>query len=150
MSVRRFESIDHPGTRPWAAVYGIALMTPIATCLLPVMVLTLVGVLEGVAIVPYVFWAAGAALLLAALWTSFQLRRRPAEIRIQDEWARVLSIRDVARDHTPAPERVWDVRDYGYWANVTIGLTSFELDRSRWPEYPSLIASLESACLVLP
>lgn len=120
-------------------------MTPIATCLLPVMVLTLVGVLEGVTIIPYVFWAAGAALALAMIWTSFQLRRRPAEIRIEDGWARVRSVRDVAKGRTPASQRVWDIREYGSWAMVTIGLSSFDLDRSRWPDYHTLVAALDSA-----
>lgn len=145
MGARRFESIDHPHGRSWAAVYGMALVKPTATCLLPVMVITLVGVLEGVRVVPYALWAAGAALVVAALWTSFQQRRKLAEIRIQDGWAQSLSVRDVARGHRRRSQRVLDVKHYGSWAFVTIGLSSYELERARWPEFEELVAVLRQA-----
>lgn len=113
--------------------------------MLPVMILTLVGVLEGVQVMPYTFWAAGAALLAAALWTSFKLRRAPAEIRIADDWIRVLSVRDVARNRLPRAEPLLDVRDYGSFADATVGLASVEIERARWPHYEELIATLQEA-----
>lgn len=123
----------------------MAMVPPMATCLLPVMVLTLVGVLEGLTIAPYAFWAAGAAVVIAAAWTSFQLRLKLAEIRVDGEWVRTRSIWDVARNRGVPARRVLDVRDYGSWAFITVGLSSFSIDRASWPEYEDLITSLDMA-----
>ncbi|MEX0821614.1 MAG: hypothetical protein WD021_05675 [Rhodothermales bacterium] len=106
------------------------------------MIATLVAVLEELSIVPYAFWAAAGAILLASAWTSFNLRRRIAEIHVRGPWVRIRSVADVAANRMDSAHRVLDVRDYGSWADVTIGLTSYELDRDAWPRYDDLVTSL--------
>ena len=110
--------------------------------MLPVMIATLVGVLEGVQVLPGAFWAAGAAVALASVWTSFRLRGRIAEIRVDGEWVYVRSIDDVLAGSRRSGRKVLDVRPYGSWAYVTVGLTMFELDRECWPEFDRLIEAL--------
>lgn len=127
------------------AAFSRAVVRPVAACMLPVMILTLVAALEGLPILPYVIWAAGGALLIASLWTSFGLRRRIAEIRVDDEWAYVRSVSDVVSDRHGRSERVIDVRDYGTWASVTIGLTTYELDGSSWLNFDGLLEALRRA-----
>lgn len=142
MIVRRFESSDHPGNLPKAVVFSRALVLPLAAAMLPVMIATLVAVLEGLPILPHSLWAAGAAGLLSAAWTSFNLRRRVAEIRIEGPWVQVRSVADVALQQTDPPKRVLDVRNYGSWAHLTVGLTSFELERAEWPAFDELVEAL--------
>lgn len=142
--VLTFRSKAHPHSMPRAVVYGRALVRPIAACMLPVMILTLVGVLEGVQILPGLLWASGAALLIASAWTSFRLQRQVAVIRISSEFASAQTVSDVLNDVPPRWQQVLDVRDYGTWAHVTIGLTPFELDRAEWDQYYELISALKS------
>lgn len=145
MIVRRFKSADHPDGLPRPVVYSRALVLPLAATMLPVMIGTLVAVLEGLPVLPYTFWAAAAAVLFATAWTSFNLRRRVAEIRIEGPWVQVRSIADVAVHRAEPAHRVLDVRNYGSWAHVTVGLTSFELERAKWPGFEELIDALAAS-----
>lgn len=109
------------------------------------MIATLVAVLEGLPVVPYAFWAGGGALLIATVWTSFDLRRRIAEIGIAGPWVQVRSIADVAARRAEPARRVLDVRDYGTWAHLTVGLTSYELERADWPHFEELVEALAAS-----
>lgn len=117
--------------------------------MLPVMIATLVGVLEGVRVLPHALWAAGGALVIATMWTSYVLHRRVAEIRVDGEWARVLSVSDVldGAGYDQSAWRVLDVRRYDSWADVTVGLTTYELARDDWPDFEALVQSLVEASM---
>ena len=142
---RRFTSTEHPGAASWPLIYGRALVGPVAACMLPVMILTLVAVLEGIRVIPYALWAAAGALAVASFWTSYQLRSRVAEIRISDGFASVQTPWDLKRGLAPEWEPVLDVRDYGSWLHVTIGLSTYELERSDWPKFADLRDALSAA-----
>ena len=142
--VLTFTSEAHPHSLPWAVVYGKALVRPIAACMLPVMILTLVAVLEGVQILPGLFWASGAALLVASAWTSFRLQREIAEIRVASDLACIRTVWEALNEPRAEWHQVLDVRDYGTWAHVTIGFASYELDRDRWSRYRELIEALKA------
>jgi hypothetical protein len=109
------------------------------------MILTLVAVLEGIRVVPFALWAAAGALGLASFWTSYQLRSRVAEIRISDGFASVQTPWDLKRGRALEWEPVLDVRDYGSWLHVTIGLSTFELERKDWPQFFELRDALSAA-----
>ncbi len=142
--VLTFTSEAHPRSLPWAVVYGQALVRPIAACMLPVMILTLVAVLEDVQILPGLLWASGAALLTASAWTSFRLQREAAELLVSSETACVRTVWEVLNGVRAEWQQVLDVRDYGTWAHVTIGFASYEIDRERWVRYDELIAALKT------
>lgn len=108
------------------------------------MIVTLVAVLEGIAVLPGAFWAAGAAIVVASVWTSFALRLRVAEIRVDGPWVQVRSVADVVLNQAEPPQRVLDVRDYGSWADVTVGLTSYQLNGAVWPAFEELLDALEA------
>lgn len=112
--------------------------------MLPVMILTLVGVLEGIQILPGAFWAAGAALLIASAWTTFRLQADVAEIRVEGPFVTARTVWDVLNDVEVRREHVLDVRDYGRWTHVTIGLTTYDLDREHWPAYNGLVSALRN------
>ena len=120
-------------------------MGPVAACMLPVMILTLVAVLEGIRVIPYALWAAAGALAAASFWTSYQLRSRVAEIRISEGFASVQTPWDLKRGQAPEWEPVLDIRDYGSWLHATIGLSTYELERSDWPKFAHLKDALSTA-----
>ncbi len=113
--------------------------------MLPVMIATLVAVLEDMPVLPHALWAAGAALLVSSMWTSFNLHRRVAEIRIDGPWVQVRSMADVAANRSNPARRVLDVRHYGPWADVTVGLTSYTLDAAAWPAFEELVDALAAS-----
>lgn len=113
--------------------------------MLPVMLLTLVGVLEGLRVLPFAYWGAAAAVAVASGFTSYNLRRRIVEIQIDGPWVRMRSARDVTTGAEGIGSRVLDVRDYGSWADVTLGWSSYEIDRTEWPDYRMLVDALRHA-----
>lgn len=135
---------------PWQVVYGRSLVRPLAACMLPVMIITLVAVLEGVRILPGALWAAGGALLLASSWTTFRIQVEVAEIQIAEDFIAVRTVWDILKNVDPQWERILDVRDYGRWMHVTIGLSSYELDRKRWPHYDELAGALRMSAGLYP
>ncbi len=143
--VLTFTSEAHPRSLPWAVVYGRALVRPIASCMLPVMILTLVAVLEGARILPGLLWASGAALLVASMWTSFRLQREVAEISVRSDVACIRTVWEVLNEPRAEWHQVLDVRDYGTWAHVTVGYASYELDRGRWNQYTELVVALKAS-----
>lgn len=112
--------------------------------MLPVMILTLIAVLEGIRILPGAFWAAGAALVIASAWTTFRIQATVAEICIDGPLVAARTVWEVVNDVEVRREQVLDVRDYGRWMHVTIGLTTYDLDREYWPEYTRLVAALRN------
>ncbi len=112
--------------------------------MLPVMILTLVGVLEGIRILPGALWAAGGALLIASTWTTFRIQTELAEIRIGGDFVAARTVWELLNDVEPSRERVLDVREYGEWMHVTIGLTTYELNREHWPRYAELASALRN------
>lgn len=140
-----FRSTAHPGDFGWSLVYARSLVTPLATCMLPVMILTLVAVLESVPIIPGALWGAGGAIIVASLWTTFRLQREIAEVHVSDEFACVRSVWDVLKGENTRWQRVLDVRDYGSWMHATIGLATYEFDRDKWPRHERLLAALAEA-----
>ncbi len=117
-----------------------------AVCLLPVMIATLVAALQGLPVHPYAWWGAGAALAVASGWTTFDLQRSPAEIHVSGPFAAVRSVWACARgEERPGWQSVLDLRDYGRWCFATIGLESYALDATDWPEFADLRDALRYA-----
>jgi hypothetical protein len=106
------------------------------------MIVTLVAVLEGMRILPGALWAAGVALLVASSWTTFRIQSDVAEIRVSGDAASVRTVWEILNDIDSPWEPILAVRDYGTWMHLTIGLTSYELDRHHWPLYDTLIRML--------
>lgn len=139
----RFVSTAHPGDLSWQVVYGRALVRPLAACMLPVMILTLVAVLEEATIIPGALWAAGGALFIASSWTTFRIQTEVAEIRVGLDFVAIRTVWETLNSIEPPLQQILDVRDYGKWMHVTIGLTTYELDRRRWPRYKELGMALK-------
>lgn len=142
---RVFTSTRHPGELPWPVVYGRALVRPLAACMLPVMIVTLVAVLEGMRILPGAVWAAGVALFIASFWTTFRIQSDVAEIRVDEDAASVRTVWEILNDVDAPPKPILAIRDYGTWMHLTVGLTNYELERSLWPRYDNLVRVLRTS-----
>lgn len=144
--VQTYRSTAYPGERSSASVFGFAVVPPLANCMLPVMIITLVALLEGVFFLPYFLIASLAALGVASLWTHFALRSTPAAIKIRGDQAAVSSIWEVLQPSAHLDWRpVYDLRDHSEGLTVTIGHDYYSLYQSDWPRLTSLADALEQA-----
>ena len=145
-----FQSRKYPGPAAPTLLFGRALVQPLATCLLPVMVLTLTGVLQGFSILPYLLWGYPGAGLLAGAWTWFRLKTDIAEIQVRVEEGRAAarSIWSCAQlDAQPQWYPILDLRRARGTAFVTLGHVAYELRASEWPSYDALLEALREARL---
>ncbi len=143
---RSFCAFDHPGDQSVATVFGRNLVRPLGAVMIPVMLVGLVIVLQGVDPLRYVAWSFPLAFAIAGAWTSYSLRTTVVEVRVTRNGAVALSIFEVAtRSTEPRVQRVFDVRGGMEAVVVTIGLASVDLKRSRWPDLAELEVYLRKA-----
>ena len=143
--VRRFVSAQHPQGAPAALVYGRALASPLAACVVPIMLLTLAAALQGRFLTLYLYGGLPAALLLAVAWTRLRLARTPAEVRVRSDAAALRTVYDCARGRPPRWKRVFDLRQAPASVEVAIGRDTYELRHTDWPEHEALLAALRRA-----
>jgi hypothetical protein len=137
---------DHPGGAPPALVYARAVGVPLAVTMLPVMIVTLVAVLEGRPLTLLHLLGFVAALIAAFVWTAYQLRARVVEIRIIGEAVTVRTMLDVALGRRPENwYRLLDLRRTSGGFLIAIGDRLYEFDDADWPESPALLEALRTA-----
>lgn len=141
-----FQSVVHPEGRSWAAVYSGRLVRPLAVCLLPVMIFTLVDALQGFSLLVYLYLLAPLAILVALAWTSYQMRAAVAELQVEGPhvWVRTLSM--CLRDQPAAETQyVLEVRQGSESLQVTLSQEALVLPFEQWPEHRALRDALRSA-----
>lgn len=138
-----FKSCYHPGERSRAAVYGRALVRPLAAGMLPLMIITLVAFLEGHPALMYFLAGAAVVIALSSIWTGFQLKRTAAALHVSDDSAAVETVSD-ALDSSPnagwAP--VFDLREQVHAITATIGYVSYTLEAKNWPRFEEMADAL--------
>ncbi len=141
------KSERHPGAASPGVVYARGLVRPLATALLPVMIVASLLVLSSIDPLLFLVWSVPLAYLIATGWTLYELGRVMVEVRISGEWTTVLSVWDVAREIEPDSwNRVLMVKDEGYRLLVSHGRSVLEFLPEEWPEFDllqdALLASL--------
>lgn len=145
MPPRIFISRAHPGDASAPAVFASAVVRPLAACMLPLMVVTLVDVLQGGSVVAYIGFAYPLALLVATLVTGFLLRTRPAELHVTADAAAVRTVWECLTDAPYGFGPVVDLRQQRDGFVVTIGHTTFEERAADWPDATLLVETLTTA-----
>lgn len=143
--LQTFKSTYYPRHDAPALVYAQAFIRPWAGCMLPVMILTLVGVLEGYPVLSFFLVGAGTAMIAASLWTYYQLQRTPAALHVGADTATIETVWDVMYGRRPAGEPVYDLREYPDRMDVTIGYVHYTIYFSRWPRHEELLNALQQA-----
>jgi hypothetical protein len=143
-----FRSRSYPVDASRQALFGTALVQPLATCTLPIMVGALVYMLTGRA--PLVWLTTGfpVAIALASVWTVFQLRRRVVEVSVRDEAVRVQSAWEATGSGAPKWLSVLDVRRNDRWLSVVLGHDERLIFLTDWQDAEHLERSLREAAHV--
>jgi hypothetical protein len=143
-----YRSNSHPDGRKRRAVFGTAIVRPLGNTMLPVMIGTLVAMLQGYSVVSVLYIGFPVALLVASFWTWIRLRSAVCEILISDGMIALKSVYDAAE---PSRGQQWklliDMHTIPSGLSVTVGLEQFELKASEWPNWSELLDHLESALL---
>ena len=141
-----YRSVHHPAGTPGVLLYAQWLVRPLAVCSLPVMILTLVEVLQGHYILPYLYAAFPAAFLVASAWTAYRIRTAPAEVAVAGPYAEVRTVRDVLSGRVPSPWRlVLEVRKSEDHLLLAVGESVYELSDDEWPDRLRLLRALQAA-----
>ncbi len=139
-----FRSRHHPGTAPWSLVFARALVTPLATCSLPVMVVGLVAALEGLPLLPYLFVGFAGAVLAAFVWTSLHLRTVVGEVHVGESGVGLRSVYACTRPDAPVVEQpLYDLRKTRTSIILGVGDRMVELADEDWPAPDALLDALQ-------
>ncbi len=136
----------HPSSSPKENVFAWAVLRPLAFCTIPVMILSLVRVLQGLQITGLLVYGFPVALLLAIFWTRFQLKRTLAEIHVLNAKAAARTIWDALQKNN---ELNWlpvvDLRKSERGFTVTIGDRLYDCSNDEWFSPDEMLTSLQSA-----
>ena len=141
-----FESRRHPGTSSWQWVFAVALVRPLAMCVLPLMIAALIAVLQGFPALVYLTVGFPIALLLASVWTVYQMMATTVEILVRPGFAAIRSLWEVVfqrRAVTWLP--ILDLRTNPTHLILGLGDASYILERKQWPNADALLDTLRAA-----
>lgn len=140
-----YRSRSHPNGRLRRGILGVELVKPLGVTMLPVMIGTLVAMLQGFPVLSVIYIGFPIALLLAFFWTWVRLRSDICEVLIFDN---KIALRSVFSAAHPIEDLQWklliDLHRGVESAVLTVGLEQFTLNMSEWPEWSRLIEQLQS------
>ena len=153
ISIVAFPSSHHPGDTSFTLVVARAQAQPVALALIAVLVVSFVVLMQGSPVLGTLAWAAPLAYAVAAGWSLYELRRRPAEIVLRGGFAAVRSVWDVARRPDPASDselrlyRVFPPNRVDGELSVGIGHQVYTLRPEDWPKFGRLKDALHAAAM---
>jgi len=141
-----YRSRLHPDGRTRRGVFGVEMVRPLSMTMLPVMIGTLVAMLQGISVLSVLYIGFPVAALLAFGWTWIQLRTKVCEILVSDQ---KIAMRSVFSAAVPTEKHHWklliDMRRNGKGVTITVGLEEFNLEPEDWPMWQDLIGQLDEA-----
>ena len=141
-----YRSHSHPSGRSRRGVFGVEMVTPLGIAMLPVMIGTLVAMLQGYPVLSIVYVGSPIALVLAFIWTWIRLRSEVCEILISDHRVAIRSVFSAAQ---PVEALQWkliiDMQRRSDGIGVTLGLEEFSLVTSEWPAWSHLVRDLAAS-----
>jgi len=149
----QFSSIHYPDDTQFALVVARAQAQPVAVALIALLTVSFVALLQGSPVLGTLTWAAPFAYAIAAGWSLYELRRKPAEIVIRGGFAAVRSVWEVARRPDPATDidlhlyRVFPPSRVDGQLSVGIGHEVFTLRPEDWPKFATLKDALHAASM---
>jgi len=114
---------------------------PLGVCMLPVMIVTLVAMLEGQQVLSAIYVGFPVALSLAAAWTWIRIRDIIVEIHVGEDRIAVRSLYDAAMPEKDLHwSRLLDARRDGSRLSLQIGHEEFRLEEHDWDLLPVQIS----------
>ena len=148
-----YKSTHHPGDTSFGLVVARAQAQPVSLALIAVLVVSFVALMQGTPVVVTLIGVAPLAYAVAAGWSLYELRRRPAEIVLRGGFAAVRSVWEVARRPDPASDselrlyRVFPPNRVDGELSVGIGHQVYTLRPEEWPKYGRLKDVLNAAAM---
>jgi len=122
------------------------MVQPLAACVLPVMIAGLASLLQGYAVLPFLYIGFPAAILVAGAWTHVRIGDEIVELHFRDE---DLALRSLLSAAEPKKDLRWfrilDVQRDDDAVRITLGHEFYRILLSEWPEREYLMGHLESA-----
>lgn len=142
--VRTIRSRRHPDGRSRPMVFTAALVQPLGVCMIPVMLITLAAMLQGIPVLSALYVWSPIALVVAAIWTWIRTRDVIVEVHMTEDAVAVRSLLEAADPPAPlAWRRLLDARmEGGSKLILTLGHEEFRLLRADWSNADDLFTSL--------
>ncbi len=140
-----FKSQAHPGDATAQVIYGRTLIRPLGICMLPIMIGALVTVLQGFPALTYLTVGFPAALVASMLWTLFRMQTTVAEIHMRPGAAAVRSVWECLHAQPLRWMPIFELRTATTTLTLGLGDTTYELDRTAWPDADLLLETLRAA-----
>jgi hypothetical protein len=125
-------------------VFTAALVQPLGVCMIPVMLITLAAMLQGIPVLSALYVWSPIALVVAAIWTWIRTRDVIVEVHMTEDAVAVRSLLEAADPPAPlAWRRLLDARmEGGSKLILTLGHEEFRLLRADWSNADDLFTSL--------
>ncbi len=135
-----FMSTRHPGRVRAPNLLAQLLLRKLAVAMLPLMIVTLTGVLHTHDIRAYLVFGLPAAVVVAVAWTAFEMRLLIVEVRIRHGYAAICTLwhcMSARQDDPWLP--VFDVRRSRASIIVGLGDAVYEFRDTDWPQYEAML-----------
>jgi len=114
--------------------------------MLPVMIGALVGMLQGFAVLAYLYVGFPIAVLAAMGWTWLHVRNLVCEVHLKQDAVAFRTLFDAAYEPSPLHwRRVIDTTHKTDSTSVTLGLEEYSLNANQWPEWNELRSGLDTS-----
>lgn len=141
-----YRSKLYPDGRSRRTLFGTEMVKPLGVAMLPLMIGTLVSMLQGFSVLSVLYIGFPIALGVSFFWTWLQLRSQIGEILISEE---KVAFRSVFAASSPSDGSEWklliDLRPMASGLTATVGLEEFVLTSSDWPNWSTLLNHLQTA-----
>lgn len=122
------------------------MVVPLGIAMLPIMIGTLVAMLEGYPVLSVLYVGFPIALGVSFFWTWLKLRGQICEVLVSGE---KVSFRSIFAASTPQIGPEWklliDLRRQESGLLVTVGLEQFVIHASDWPNWSTVVDHLQAA-----
>ena len=140
-----FKSHSYPGDRIGWPVFHEAIGRPLSVALLVLSIAAFVLVLRDLPIERFVLTATPACLTAAALWARWQMGLTVVQIDIQPNEARISTLWHRVLRQQPPWQTILDVSLEADRVRVVVGVVTYDLHRSEWPQFEELVAAFQSS-----
>lgn len=143
-----FQSTLYPKGVSRRTVISVEMVQPLAVTMLPVMIITLVAMLQGIPVLQVLYLGFPIAVVVAFIWTWIKLKNTVCEVLISGSSVAIRSKYAAAHPIEGLEwKRLIDVQTHGGGLRLTLGLEQFSLVSSEWEKWTLLKQTLRIAQL---